>query len=143
MSKAPTTIKARLILYDQGRILLLKQTKPNGGNYTLVGGTVESGEFARAALMRESKEEAGIILQENDLTLVHVMHKRTKNQQRIGLYFKASKWAGELRALEKEKFKKTCWFNLDELPKNLTETARTVLRSYRKGSSYSEQMKGE
>lgn len=142
MSKAPTTIKARLILYDQGRILLLKQTKPNGGNYTLVGGTVESGEFARQALMRESKEEAGIILQENDLTLVHVMHKRAKHQQRIGLYFKASIWAGELRALEKEKFKKTRWFDLDELPKNLTETARTVLRSYRKGISYSEQLKG-
>ena len=56
-----TVVKARVILYDQGRILLLKQTKPNGGNYTLVGGTVEQEEFAVEALIRESKEEAGIM----------------------------------------------------------------------------------
>ena len=48
----PTVIKARVILYDQGRILLLKQTTPNGGNYTLVGGTVEAEEYAREALIR-------------------------------------------------------------------------------------------
>lgn len=138
MAKTPTIIKARLILYDQGRILLLKQTKPNGGNYTLVGGTVESEEFARMALIRESKEEAGIIIYENDLTLVHVMHKVGRKNQRIGLYFKAIKWEGKLRALEKDKFKAAKWFDLDELPKNLTETARIVLRSYKKGIMYSE-----
>lgn len=138
MAKAPTIIKARLILYDQGRILLLKQTKPNGGNYSLVGGTVESTEYARDALVRESLEEAGVILNPKDLTLVHVMHKVGKKEQRVGLYFKASKWEGELRALEKEKFKAARWFDLDDLPKNLTETVRIVLRSYRKGIVYSE-----
>ena len=138
MPKTSTIIKTRLILYDQGRILLLKQTKLNGGNYTLVGGSVESEEFARLALIRESKEEAGIILFEKDLTLVHVMHKVGKKQRRIGLYFKASKWEGKLRALEKDKFKAARWFDLDELPKNLTQTARIVLHSYRKGILYSE-----
>ena len=141
MPNTPTVIKARLILYDQGQILLLKQTKPNGGNYTLVGGTVEAEEFARVALIRESKEEAGITLYEKDLTLVHVMHKVGKNKQRVGLYFKASKWEGKLRALEKDKFKAARWFYLDELPKNLTETARIVLRSYRKGILYSQKVK--
>jgi len=142
MQKAPTIIKARLILYDQGRILLLKQTKPNGGNYTLVGGTVESEEYARQTLIRESEEEAGIILHQNDLSLVHVMHKVGKNQQRIGLYFKASKWQGELRAKETEKFKAARWFDLDELPKNLTESVQIVLRSYKKGIFYSELHRG-
>ncbi|PSR14123.1 MAG: NUDIX hydrolase [Bacteroidetes bacterium] len=133
-----TVIKARVILYDQGRILLLKQTKPNGGNYTLVGGTVEAEEYAREALIRESQEEAGIVLKAEDLNLVHVMHKRLVNGHRIGLYFKASRWEGKLRALEKEKFKDAHWFDLDELPKNLTGTVKKVLRCYRRGIFYSE-----
>ena len=138
MAKANTIIKARVILYDQGRILLLKQTKPNGGNYTLVGGTVESEEYAREALIRESEEEAGIILAAEDLTLVHVMHKRLVGGHRLGLYFKASKWEGQLRAREKEKFKAARWFDLDELPKNMTGTVRKVLKCYRRGIFYSE-----
>lgn len=138
MSKPVTVIKARLILYDHGRILLLKQTKPNGGNYTLVGGTVEAEEFAQDALIRESREEAGIELQAKDMTLVHVMHKRLKNEHRIGLYFRASKWEGKLRSREKEKFKTVRWFDLDKLPTNLTDTVREVLRSYRRGVFYSE-----
>ncbi|MEL6837393.1 MAG: NUDIX domain-containing protein [Bacteroidota bacterium] len=136
-----TIVKARVILYDHGRILLLKQTKPNGGNYTLVGGTVEQEEFAMAALIRESQEEAGIILEEKDLKLVHVMHKRSENEHRIGLYFRASRWEGKLRAREKEKFKAAHWFDLDNLPKNMTATIQQVLRHYRKGVFYSEMTK--
>ena len=134
----PTVIKARVILYDQGRILLLKQTTPNWGNYTLVGGTVEAEEYAREALIRESQEEAGIVLRAEDLNLVHVMHKRLVNGHRIGLYFKASRWEGQLRAREKEKFKDARWFDLDKLPRNLTGTVKKVLRCYRRGIFYSE-----
>lgn len=65
----------RLILYYKGQILLLRQTKPNGGNYTLPGGTVESNETAPQALVREAHEEAGVVLKEKDLQLVHVLEK--------------------------------------------------------------------
>ena len=132
------SLKARLILYHKGQILLLKQTKPNGGNYTLVGGTVESMESARQSLIRESYEEAGIILQEKELRLVHVLHKYGKGVQRIVIYFKAYHWEGELKARETHKFKEAEWFDLDNLPKNLTQTVRKVLEEYRHGNLYSE-----
>ena len=32
MANSKVLLKARLILYHKGQILLLKQTKPNGGN---------------------------------------------------------------------------------------------------------------
>ncbi|MFM8484808.1 MAG: NUDIX domain-containing protein, partial [Bacteroidota bacterium] len=48
----------RLILEDQGRLLFLRQSKRNGGRYTLIGGNVEETEFAREALAREAEEEA-------------------------------------------------------------------------------------
>jgi ADP-ribose pyrophosphatase YjhB (NUDIX family) len=138
MSNGKIALKARLILYYKGKILLLKQTKPNGGNYTLVGGNVESYEYARQSLIRESYEEAGILLKEKDLKLVHVLHKNTKGAHRVVLYFKAYKWEGELKAREKHKFKAAEWFDLENLPKNLTQTIRHVLDEYRRGNLYSE-----
>jgi ADP-ribose pyrophosphatase YjhB (NUDIX family) len=138
MANKKILMKARLILYHKGKILLLKQTNPNGGNYTLVGGNVESNEYARQSLIRESFEEAGITLREKDLQLVHVLQKRTPNAQRIVLYFKAYKWDGQLQARETHKFKEAEWFGLDALPRNLTSTIRHVLNEYRKGNLYSE-----
>ncbi|MCB0636577.1 MAG: NUDIX domain-containing protein [Lewinella sp.] len=140
-SNISITLKTRLILYDRGRILLLRQTKPNGGNYTLVGGTIEATEFARESLVREALEEAGIQIREKDLTLVHVMHKKSKAEQRVTLYFKTSRWEGKLRARERHKFKAAEWFDLDELPPNLTGTVAHVLRDYRRGILFSEQEK--
>lgn len=135
---AKIAIKARLILYHKGKILLLRQTKPNGGNYTLVGGTVESYETARDSLIRESYEEAGIQLRATELRLVHVLHKHKKKQTRIVLYFKAYRWEGNLKARETKKFKEAEWFPLDALPSNLTSTVRHILEEYRKGILYSE-----
>ncbi len=134
----PVSLKARLILYNRGKILLLKQTKPKGGNYTLVGGTVEAMEFARPALIREAFEEAGIILKEKNLQLVHVLHKIKNQQHRIIMYFKAHQWEGKLQTREPHKFKKAEWFDIDNLPSKLTLTVRNVLIAYRKGLPYSE-----
>lgn len=137
MAKFKVRLKVRLILYNSGNILLLKQTKPNGGNYTLVGGTIESGESAKGALIRESYEEAGIILRESDLQLVHVLQKVNAKDQRLVLYFKAQQYEGKLKAKEKHKFKSVEWFSLYKLPENLTDTVKHVLRQYRKGIQYS------
>jgi len=132
-------LKVRLILYNKGSILLLRQKKAQGGNYTLVGGTIEFTEYAVQALIRETEEEAGIILKEKELQLVHVLHKRTMNNgHRITLYFKASKWEGKLKTGEPNKFKGVAWFSLDNLPVNLSETVRHVLKQYRDGHMYSE-----
>jgi 8-oxo-dGTP pyrophosphatase MutT (NUDIX family) len=138
MAQFNIVLKTRLILYDRGKILLLRQTKPNGGNYTLVGGNIEQAEYAKACLIREAEEEAGITLKEKDLQLVHVLQKNTSSEQRIVLYFKAYRWEGNLRAREKNKFQEAEWFHLDELPRNLTATVKHVLQEYRKGSLYSE-----
>lgn len=134
-------LKARLILYNRGSILLLKQTNPHGGQYTFVGGNIEQSEFAKASLVREAQEEAGIVIKQEDLRLAHVLHKRDKAGQRIILYFKTAVWQGEPRTKEPHKFKEAAWFPLDALPKGLSGTARHVLKMYRKGEMYSEYLK--
>jgi 8-oxo-dGTP diphosphatase len=137
MAIGKVLLKVRLILYHKGKILLLRQTKPNGGNYTLVGGTVESWETAPQALIREAYEEAGVVLREKDLQLVHVLDKTSNGEHRITLYFKTYRWEGQLMAREVHKFKEAEWFELDDLPLNMTETVRHVLIKYRDGVLFS------
>ena len=138
MAKKKILLKARLIVEDHGEILLLKQTTRNGGNYTLIGGTVEDYEFARKALIRESFEESGIIINAQDLQLVHTLHKKKDEITRIVLYFKAIQWTGNIRSGEPKKFKKVAWFPIDNLPKSMSATVHHALKHYRRGSRYSE-----
>ncbi|MCI5081351.1 MAG: NUDIX domain-containing protein [Saprospiraceae bacterium] len=141
MAEPAIILKSRLILYHFGQILLLKQTKPNGGNFTLVGGTIEGHEFARESLVREALEEAAIKIRESDLELVHVLHKRSRFEHRVVFYFITNKWDGNIKALETHKFKAAKWFPIDKLPKNLTGTVQHVLEEYKKGNLYSEYFK--
>ena len=141
MANFRVSLKARLILEDRGRILLLKQTKPNGGNYSLIGGTIERKEYAAETLIRESYEEAGVELTRADLTLVHILHKRYRRAHRIVLYFRAHHYEGQIRSRERDKFENVAWHPYDALPPNLTATVRHVLAEYRKGRIYSEMEK--
>jgi 8-oxo-dGTP diphosphatase len=138
MANFDVSLKARLLLQKAGDILLLKQTKPNGGNYSLVGGTIEQEEFAVETLIRESWEEAGIKLSPDDIELVHVLHKRSSKEHRIVLYFRAYNFDGHPKSREKNKFENVEWWPLKELPRNLTATVRHVLKSYNSGIMYSE-----
>lgn len=131
-------LKARLILVDEGRVLLMKQTNQNGGKYTLVGGTVEDDEFAVTALIREVKEEAGIEISARSLKLVHTLHKKKGENTRIVLYFKATEWEGNPVTLEREKFKKVQWFPLNKLPDKMSPTVEHVFYMFNRGIFYSE-----
>jgi 8-oxo-dGTP diphosphatase len=141
MKREIISLKTRLILYNKGGILLLRQRKAQGGKFTFVGGTIEEGEFAKQTLVREAFEEAGIIINPEDLRLAHILHKKYKNGMRIILYFKTARWEGKLRNREPHKFVEASFYPLDELPASLSSTARHVLRMYRKGEMYSEYLK--
>lgn len=141
MAKFPVSLKARLLLQDAGRVLLLKQTTRNGGNYSLIGGTVEKSEYAIDTLIRESREESGIELTPADLQLVHTLHKRYRRSHRIVLYFKAYHYAGEPQSLEPRKFENVEWHPMNDLPPNLSPTVAHVLAAYRQGQLFSTMQK--
>ncbi len=140
MAKTKILLKARLIVEDQGKILLLKQTSVQGGKYTLIGGTVEDYEFAKKALIRESFEESGLLIAKQDLHLVHTLHKKKNEATRIVLYFKASRWEGTPIPGEPLKFMNVAWHPVENLPKGMSATVRHVLKHYRRGSRYSEML---
>lgn len=137
------TIKVRLIMEEEKKVLLLEQTNENGGKYTLAGGTVEDVEFARKALIRECKEEIGIKLKPNDLVIVHVLHKKKIDEDRLTIYFKAAKWENRIKCKEKKKFAAVSWFDVDSLPIRASFTVRHVLEQIKMGSLYSELLVGK
>lgn len=130
----------RLILEDQGKLLFLRQTKRNGGDFTLIGGNVEEREFAREALAREALEEAGIRVETNDLSLVHVLHrhKLKRNETLLVLYFKAARFAGEPGSREPRKFEDVHWLPLHDLPEEVSKLTRHVLGCIQRNVVYSE-----
>lgn len=131
-------IKARLVLEQSGKVLLLAQTSENGGKFTLPGGTVEDTEYTKATLIRECKEEIGIILNPDHLELIHVLHKKKGKENRMTIYFKAKDYKGNLVALETEKFRGVTWCNIERLPVKTSATVKHVIAQIRKGAHYSE-----
>lgn len=131
-----TSIKVCLILEENDHILLLEQTAKNGGRFTLIGGKVEKEEFAVQSLIRESYEEAGIALREQNLSLVHALHLQSDKKTQIILYFRASAWDGIIRSYEPKKFKQTKWFPKIKLPDNISDVNKTVLERYAQGKTF-------
>ena len=134
------TFAVRLIVEDNGKILCLRQTKKNGGGYSLIGGNVEEHEFAREALAREALEEAGIQVEPADLTLVHVLHrhKLKKGETLLVLYFKAARFRGEPASLEPKKFEDVVWLPLYNLPPDVSKPTLHVLQCIQQSMIYSE-----
>ena len=131
-----TTLKVSLLLENNKKLLFLEQTQKNGGRYTLIGGKVETKEFAVSTLVREALEEAGIEIQEANLRLVHVLQEQKNKKTQIVLYFKAKRWNGDAQSTEPKKFQEIRWFSYHDLPENLNPITRRVLERIYEGESF-------
>lgn len=131
-----------LVLEQANKTLLLlrKNTGFEDGNYSLISGKVEAGESLQESVIREALEEAGIVVERNDVSLVHTLHRKTSDQQTnwIDFFFKASVWSGEIENKEPDKCGGLHWFSTDQLPKNIVEYIELALKSIDKGIFYDE-----
>lgn len=116
-----TKLTVGLILIKEDKILLIKRKNTGymDGMYAFVAGHVEKGESLKQAMIRESCEEAGIILEEKDLEFVCAIRDGKRNDEYINCYFKAEKYSGNLRIAEEEKCEEIVWTRLDNIPQNI------------------------
>jgi 8-oxo-dGTP pyrophosphatase MutT (NUDIX family) len=123
-------------------VLLLRRanTGYEDGNYSVIAGHLDGDETATQAMLREAAEEAGIIVAQGDLRFVHLMHRKEAAEvdERIDLFFTASRWQGEPRIAEPEKCSELRWANLAALPPNMVPYVRAALEHYRQNLPYSE-----
>ena len=132
-----------LVLKKDGKILLSRRYKTGheDGNYSLVAGHLEGDESFRQAIAREAKEEANIILNSDDLEVVHITHKKKEindDSERVDIFLAADQWKGEFKNMEPDKCDDLKWFSRDDLPKNMVSYVRHALKQIEENKFYSE-----
>ena len=132
-----------LLLRDKDRVLLLHRanTGYQDGTYSLIAGHLDGDELGAGGVIREAKEEAGITVLAKNLKLVHTAHRLGRNQagqERIDLFFEATKWEGEIINNEPEKCDDLSWFDVSNLPHQMLPFIRLVIKDIENGINYSE-----
>jgi 8-oxo-dGTP pyrophosphatase MutT (NUDIX family) len=91
-------------------------------------------------MVREAVEEAGIVVAPADLRFVHVMHRKeaAAADERIDLFFAATRWQGAPEIREPGKCSELRWAALDALPPTMVPYVRAALEYYRQHQAYAE-----
>jgi 8-oxo-dGTP diphosphatase len=100
-------------------LLYLRNSAHAGGTWCPPGGHIEYGETFLEAARRETKEEAGIDVE--DIEVMGVTSDVYDNEKRhyITVHTKPIKYKGTPSLMEPDKFDDMKWFDLSELPENL------------------------
>lgn len=140
MSYIKIPVAVHLILFNKNKILLSRRynTGFQDGKYSLVAGHIEGNERIKQAMIREAMEEANIILDNEKLEIVQVMHRKNETEERIDYFLVAEQWDGALKNNEPYKCDDLRWFYLEQLPENMVEYVRYALTCYLKKINYTE-----
>lgn len=79
-------------------------------------------------MIREAKEEAGIVLDVQNLTFSHVMH-RICETERVDYFFVCDTWENEPTIGEPHKCDAMEWFEIDSIPENTVPYIRQALEN--------------
>ncbi|MDP4011970.1 MAG: NUDIX domain-containing protein [Candidatus Roizmanbacteria bacterium] len=134
-----THLAVYLLLIKDEQLLLSRryQTSWQDGMYTLIAGHVDRGETIRKAMIREGEEEAGIVLTEDDLDVVHVMNRKS-NRPYVDFFIKANSWKGEPTIIEPNRCGDMQWFPISNLPTNTLPHVAQALEFIQNGIYFSE-----
>jgi ADP-ribose pyrophosphatase len=122
-----------LIINNNNETLLMKRgskSKNEIGYWSKPGGAVEFGEKVEDAIKREIKEELDIeieLIKFLDFT-DHIIN--SENQHWIAINFLAKIINGEPKIMEPNKHSEIKWFNLNDLPENITQTTIEPIQKY-------------
>ena len=121
-----------VFLVRGGQVLLARRcnTGYEDGRYSVIAGHLDGDEELKMAAAREAREEAGIEIAPEDLTVVGVMHRKS-NDERIDFFLVATSWLGEVSNVEPEKCDDLAWYDLDQLPDDVIPYVRRALDNYR------------
>jgi 8-oxo-dGTP diphosphatase len=129
---APRVGVGILILDDQNRVLLtLRKNPPEAGCWSIVGGKLEYLETLHKCAIREALEEVGLTVAIERLLCVTDHLVPLENQHWVSPAYLGRVIFGQARNCEPDKTHQVSWFPLDQLPTNLTMTARNAISAYK------------
>ena len=139
MERFKLVVAVHLILVENGKILLLKRynTGYEDGNYSVVAGHIDGNESVVRAMRREAAEEAGIKIEEEDLEIVHVMHRKSKDRESIDYFLTCKKYYGKIQIMEKDKCDELKFYDLEKLPINVIPYVRKGIEYYQNDVPFS------
>jgi 8-oxo-dGTP diphosphatase len=80
----------------------------------VVAGHVDAGEIVTQAAIREANEEVWVVLEPADLQIVHVMNRKSKNEQ-VDFFIAVRHWGDEVINNEPNKCDEVSWVPIDSL----------------------------
>jgi len=145
MTNAPrnVAITASYLILRKGKEILFMRRCNTGyqdGNYQVPAGHIDAGELPTEALIREMKEEIGIVIQPEHIKFVHTgfRPKTDSTGDRVDYYFEVSEWEGEVTNTEPEKCDDLLWVTTDDMPTNTTPHVKVAIECMERGESFSE-----
>ena len=126
-----------VLLIKEGKTFIMRRANTGwaDGMWTIPSGHVEKGEGVIEAAIKETKEEAGVIVKAEDLTFAH---SHAVADEYINFYFTTTTWEGEPYLAEPEKCSEVAWVALDAIPEDAIMQVRSLVQNMRKGIYYSE-----
>lgn len=134
-----SVIDVMLLLIRDGAVLLALRSGTGFADnwWNCPSGKLEDGEDVAAALCREAREEIGLHLDRQTLSLASTVHFRNEyGEGRLGLFFRAQSWESEPVNAEPHKCARLGWFPLDALPDNTYPYTRIGVELYRKRQNF-------
>lgn len=132
MAEVLERLTALIILQREDKILLYKRinTWHEEGNYSLIGGNVDPGEVPLTAIIREVKEEVGVVLLESDVKLIDIVPNKPDDVVYKNHFYLATEWKGEVQNLEPDRCGELKWVSPDDLPTNTVGYVREAIEGY-------------
>jgi 8-oxo-dGTP pyrophosphatase MutT (NUDIX family) len=130
-----TIIDVHVLLVREGELLLSQRRGDYGGGmWHLPSGKLDPGESVLTAAAREAEEEVGVLVEPDELRLVHTAHVAGSGPvPRLGMFFEARRWTGEPVNREPDKCSAVQWFHLDRLPDEAIPYPLAGIRAYLDG----------
>lgn len=103
-----------LIQNTQGQILVQKRSKQKGGKYALTSGHAKAGETPLQGILSEIKEELGVNVLPEELTLIH-SEKSDAKKSFYDLFYLQNDYDISKMNLQKEEVEEVKWLSEDEV----------------------------
>ena len=101
-------------------------------------GHLEKGETLMEAMIRETKEEIGVVVKREDLKYSSTIHANFSDAEYILVAFTTSTYSGIPTIMEPDKCDALKWFDINNLPKMLADTIKIMINNYKNNNLYSE-----